>query len=138
MKKIVAILLTVLLFAFGIIGCRSNPERPIAGFQNAAGAMNITEIKRAGENDKCIGIEIEYVNYTDSAVSFSTDSLLCYYDEEIVGCTASSDFPLARAKEAVKGTVYFTVPLGVNTIKIEYSIPDSNEMAIFSFKIKDN
>lgn len=138
MKKIIAILLTVLLFAFGIIGCQPNPERPIAGFQNTAGAMSITEIKRAGENDKCIGIEIEYVNYTNSAVSFSTDSLLCYYDEEIVGCTASSDFPLARAKEAVKGIVYFTVPLGVNTIKIEYSIPDSNEMAIFSFKIKDN
>lgn len=138
MKRIVAIFLIALLFAFGIIGCRPNPERPIAGFQNATNAMSIIKIKRAGENDKCIGVKIEYVNYTDSAVSFSADSLLCYYGEEIVGCTASSDFPLARAKEAVKGTVYFTVPLGVNTIKIEYSIPDSNEMAIFSFNIKDN
>lgn len=138
MKKVIAIFLITLLFAFGTIGCRPNPERPIAGFQNATGAMSVIKIKRAGENDKCIGIEIEYVNYTDSAISFSTDSLLCYYGEEIVGCTASSDFPLARAKEAVKGTVYFTVPNEVSTIKIEYSIPDSNEMAIFSFNIKDN
>jgi hypothetical protein len=143
MKKIIAILMTILLM-LAFAGCGDTTEMPDSAIYTKAGAIEILDVKvdetLGSDAVKYIKITVNFINTSNNKLFVSIDNILGYYDGTLIQPYTFADddehisISAATLDPGVthKGYIWFKIPIDVEVFTIECTTEAGMAMFIYN------